>query len=83
LIPALQALGEKHASYGVQAAHFDAVGAALLGALGKCAGSLWSSELETAWSRVYGLIASVMIEAMNRKRTIDHSLAPHTLQSAV
>jgi nitric oxide dioxygenase len=83
LIPALQSLGEKHAGYGVQAAHFDAVGAALLGALGKCAGSLWTGELETAWARVYGLIASVMIEAMNRKRTRDGSLAPHTLASPV
>lgn len=83
LIPALQSLGEKHAGYGVQAAHFDAVGAALLTALSKCAGALWTKELETAWARIYGLIASVMIEAMNRKRTIDGSLAPHTLQSSV
>lgn len=83
LIPALQSLGEKHAGYGVQAAHFDAVGAALLTTLSKCAGSLWTSDLHDAWARVYGLIASVMIEAMNRKRTLDGSLAPHTLQSRV
>jgi hemoglobin-like flavoprotein len=44
---------------------------------------LWTGELETAWARVYGLIASVMIEAMNRKRTRDGSLAPHTLASPV
>ncbi len=40
-------------------------------------------KLPRKQARLYGLIASVMIEAMNRKRTIDGSLAPHTLQSAV
>jgi nitric oxide dioxygenase len=75
LIPALQALGEKHAAYGVQPAHFDAVGVALLTALRKCAGSLWTNALAGAWARVYALIASVMVEAMNRKRAISAPLA--------
>ena len=68
LVPALQALGAKHANYGVTPGHFDAVGAALLDALGTVAGPLWTAELEYAWATTYGLIASVMIEAMESAR---------------
>jgi nitric oxide dioxygenase len=80
LLPALQALGEKHAAYGVQPAHFDAVGAALVKSLAQCAGSLWNEELQAAWVKIYSLIASVMVEAMKRRRA--SSLQPFTLRSA-
>jgi hemoglobin-like flavoprotein len=68
LVPALESLGAKHASYGVVPAHFDAVGAALLEALAHAAGPLWNDELKEAWATTYGLIASTMIGAMERKR---------------
>ncbi len=68
LVPSLTALGAKHASYGVTAGQFDAVGASLLTALGQAAGPLWTAELKAAWARTYALIASVMIDAMEKQR---------------
>jgi hemoglobin-like flavoprotein len=68
LVPALESLGERHASYGVVPSHFEAVGAALLTTLAHAAGSLWNDELTQAWATTYALIAATMIGAMERKR---------------
>jgi hemoglobin-like flavoprotein len=63
LVPAVQALGRRHAGYGVRASHYDSVGAALLWTLGQGLGEAFAPELRDAWAEAYSVLASVMIEA--------------------
>ena len=60
LMPALRALGSRHAGYGVQDAHYDSVGAALLKTLQQGLGVAWTREVEAAWVEVYTLLAATM-----------------------
>jgi hemoglobin-like flavoprotein len=63
LVPAIEALGRRHAGYGVRADHYDTVGAALLWTLGQGLGDAFTPQLETAWTEAYSTLASVMIGA--------------------
>jgi len=63
LVPAIEALGRRHAGYGVRAEHYDTVGAALLWTLSQGLGDAFTPELETAWTEAYSTLASVMIGA--------------------
>ena len=64
LVPVLQDLGHRHASYGVQSHHYETGGRALVTAV-----KAVSSEKEVlpevldAWRDAYSLISSVMLEA--------------------
>lgn len=60
LIPVLQNLGKRHAAYGVQDAHYDTVGAALLKTLGQGLGNEFTGEVKAAWTSVYQVMADVM-----------------------
>ncbi|NUL09495.1 flavohemoprotein [Streptomyces lunaelactis] len=59
----LQHLGRGHRKYGTQAAHYPAVGEALIGALTRYATSTWDEETEAAWIRTYTTISQIMIDA--------------------
>ena len=63
LVPGVQALGRRHAGYGVVPADYDTVGAALLWTLGQGLGPNFDEATRDAWAAAYGLLASVMIEA--------------------
>lgn len=63
LIPILQDLGKRHVAYKVEKSHYDTVGAALLGTLEAGLGDAFTPDVKQAWTDVYGVIASVMIEA--------------------
>ena len=63
LVPALQGLGRRHVDYGVEARHYDDVGAALLGTLETGLGDAFTPELKQAWTDVYGVMATTMIDA--------------------
>ena len=63
LLPVLQGLGRRQAGYGVKTGHYATVGAALLQTLAQGLGSGFSADVEAAWTEVYGVIASTMIEA--------------------
>ncbi|MBU8545819.1 MULTISPECIES: globin family protein [Roseomonadaceae] len=65
LLPAVSALGARHAGYGVQPAHYDTVGAALLDTLEEGLGEAFTPEVREAWAAAYGLLAQVMITAAN------------------
>ena len=65
LIPAVSALGRRHAGYGVADRHFDSVGQALLDACTDTLGDAFTPELRAAWADAYGLLASVMKRAMS------------------
>jgi hemoglobin-like flavoprotein len=63
LIPALTALGRKHAEYGVRDEHYNLVGAALLWTLEQHLKGDFDAEVETAWSEMYKIVSGKMIEA--------------------
>jgi hemoglobin-like flavoprotein len=60
LMPAVQELGRRHAKYGVKAADYETVGAALLWTLEKGLGSAFTAEVRRAWAEAYATLASVM-----------------------
>ncbi len=64
LRPAVEALGRRHAGYGVELRHFDAVEQALLETFRQLLGSAFTTDVRLAWSRVYNQLAKIMIEAM-------------------
>ncbi|MFH1557788.1 MAG: globin family protein [Pseudomonadota bacterium] len=61
VVPAAQTLAKRHVAYGVEAAHYPPVGAALLWTLEQGLGADFTPEVKDAWSEAYGLLASVMI----------------------
>jgi len=63
LIPVLQDLGKRHVAYRVEKSHYDTVGAALIATLAAGLEDGFTPEVKNAWTEVYGVIASVMIEA--------------------
>jgi hemoglobin-like flavoprotein len=63
LVPAVQALGRRHAGYGVRPDHYDLVGAALLWALEQGLGDAFTNDVRDAWAEAYGTLAAVMIAA--------------------
>lgn len=65
LVPVVQALGRRHADYGVSESDYETVAEALLWTLGQGLGEAFTPEVEAAWAAVYGLLAGVMIEAAN------------------
>ena len=63
LVPVVQDLGRRHATYGVAEAHYDTVGAALLWTLEMGLGAAFTAETREAWTAVYGLLATTMKDA--------------------
>jgi hemoglobin-like flavoprotein len=63
IVPAVQALGRRHAGYGVREEHYATVGAALLWTLEQGLGEAFTPAVRDAWTGAYGTLASVMIEA--------------------
>ena len=64
LVPVLRTLGGAHSKYGVQPAHFDVVGEALLWTLEQGLGGLWTADVRDAWTRTFALVRSVMEPAL-------------------
>lgn len=60
LIPVVQSLGKRHAGYGVEARHYDMVGAALLWTLEQGLGKDFTPEIKAAWTETYKLLAGTM-----------------------
>jgi hemoglobin-like flavoprotein len=60
VVPAVQALGRRHATYGVADADYAPVGAALLWTLEQGLGEAWNDELRGAWTSAYTTLADTM-----------------------
>ena len=60
LIPAVQALGKRHSSYGVIDEHYATVGSALLWTLEKGLGEAFTPEVNEAWTETYNVLATTM-----------------------
>src|ERR1044071_9640546 len=63
LVPVVQDLGRRHATYGVEERHYETVGAALLWTLEKGLGKAFAPETKEAWATVYGILATTMQDA--------------------
>jgi hemoglobin-like flavoprotein len=66
LLPAVCALGERHAGYGVKDQHYGTVGEALLWTLEQGLGSAFTPPVRDAWTETYALLASVMKDSMSK-----------------
>lgn len=63
LVPALEALGRRHAGYRVEPAHYTTVGLALLWTLEQGLGAAFTPAVREAWAETYELVATVMMHA--------------------
>ena len=63
LMPVLRSLGARHGNYGVVDAHYATVGGALLLTLEQGLGDAFTPEVREAWTAMYGIVSSTMIEA--------------------
>jgi methyl-accepting chemotaxis protein len=63
LVPVLQDLARRHVGYGVQASHYQTVGAALLKTLAQGLGDEFTPPVREAWVAVYDVVADVMVNA--------------------
>jgi len=69
IVPVVEALGQRHAGYGVVDSHYDTVGAALLWTLDQGLGKEFTPEVKAAWAETYGILAATMKEAAAKVAT--------------
>jgi len=62
IVPAVQALGERHVAYGVTREHYNTVGAALLWTLEQGLKQDFTPEVKDAWLAVYTLLVQTATE---------------------
>jgi hemoglobin-like flavoprotein len=67
LVPAVQALGRRHAGYGVKAQHYASVGSALLWTLEKGLGEAFTPAVKDAWATTYIVLSTTMMNAANER----------------
>jgi hemoglobin-like flavoprotein len=63
IVPAVQALGVRHAGYGVQPAHYGTVATALVWTLEQGLGDAFTPEVKQAWVETYTVLAKTMQDA--------------------
>lgn len=63
VVPAVQGLGRRHATYGVTDAHYAPVGDALIWTLEQGLGAAFTPAVHEAWVATYGLVAGLMKDA--------------------
>ena len=61
ILPAASALAKRHVGYGVKAADYTPVGAALLWTLERGLGDAWTPDLAAAWGAAYTVLSGYMI----------------------
>jgi hemoglobin-like flavoprotein len=60
IVPAVQALGRRHAGYGIRKHHYTVVEAALVWTLAQGLGDTFTRETEQAWCAAYRVLANAM-----------------------
>jgi hemoglobin-like flavoprotein len=60
LVPAVRAMGQRHAAYGVRDEHYETVAEALISTLETGLGDAFTDEVREAWTTVYWLLAYTM-----------------------
>jgi nitric oxide dioxygenase len=64
--PFLIRLGARHVRYGVQPAHFDVVGEALMWTFEQGLGDLFTPEVRDAWTAAWTIIVDAMLTGMRQ-----------------
>jgi len=67
IVPVVQALGRRHAGYGVEERHYAVVEEALVWTLEQGLGAGFTREVEEAWRTAYGLLATTMKTAASQE----------------
>ena len=75
LVPAVRALGRRHAAYGVRDEHYATVGEALLWTLEQGLGDRFTPEVRAAWAAVYDLLSATMRDAAAQEGGASRSVA--------
>ena len=70
LLTHTRALGARHVAYGVRAADYQTVGAALLDALAAVLGESFDAPTRQAWVLAYNLMAETMLDGAGSARLI-------------
>jgi len=70
LLTHTRALGAVHAGYGVRAADYETVGAALIAALAAVLGDSFDDPTRLAWALAYNLVAETMLEGAATARPV-------------
>jgi len=60
IIPAVEELGKRHASYGVVDKYYEPMGAALIWTLEQSLGTEFTPEVKSAWTETYLVLAGAM-----------------------
>src|SRR5262245_52945666 len=60
ILPAVRAMGRRHAGYGVTDEHYDTVASSLLWTLAQGLGDAFTPEVKGSWVTVYTLLANAM-----------------------
>ena len=60
VVPAIQALGRRHSSYGVADQHYETFCAALIWALERCLADDFTPEVRGAWVEMYAVLSNTM-----------------------
>ncbi|MEW5770961.1 MAG: globin family protein [Pseudomonadota bacterium] len=63
LVANIQEMGRRHVAYGVEARHYDTVGAAILWTLEQGLGADFTPATKEAWTAAYTTLAGVMKQA--------------------
>ncbi len=66
LVPYLEDLGRDHRKFGALAAHYPAVGEALITTLRHFSGDSWTDKLHADWAAAYGIVADTMSTAAQK-----------------
>jgi hemoglobin-like flavoprotein len=70
ILPALHALGRRHAVYGVTGQHFTVVGEALMWTLERGLGEAFTAEVRDAWCAVYQALVEIMLDGMQSSERV-------------
>jgi len=73
IVPAVEALGERHEGYGVKDSDYETVAEALLWTLEQGLGADFTSDVKEAWTDTYMLLVDVMTTAAAKKRAANKS----------
>ncbi len=60
----LRRLALRHRKFGLRAAHYQAFGTSLLATVAQYCGEQWTERTNAAWEAGYGLVATVMLDAV-------------------
>jgi hemoglobin-like flavoprotein len=62
ITPKLRQLGARHVAYGALPEHYLVVAEVMLASMAEIAGDAWTPDVQAAWARALGIVATAMLE---------------------